>query len=165
MYLKPDDVITLECTSGAMAMPLREVQQAVLDLNELYRSVIMITGTTPSIYQDYDLEGQLPNFVTDLTDVCERLHVVVDAIKTDVGKTAAAAATIEKSLKVFEELAEDSFFVTDRLSNFKGSIESLASLLLTLGGQSLEIDCLYYIPVDAKDPKVNANFFEDYERL
>ncbi len=162
VYLKPGDVITLECTSGAMAMPLREVQQAVLDLNELYREIIMITSTTPSIYQDYGLEEQLPHFVDDLTDVCKRLHMVVNAIETDVGKTAAAAATISKSLKVFEELAEDSFFIPDRLSNFKGSIESLASLLLTLGGQSLEIDCLYYMSAGAKQPKVNANFFEDF---
>lgn len=161
VYLKKGDVITLECTSGALAMPLREVQQAVLDLNALYRDVIMITSTSPSIYQDYDLENQLPNLVPDLVSVCDRLRVVVDAIERDLGKTSAAAATIEKSLSVFEELAEDSYFIADRLSYFKGSIESLASLLLTLGGQSLEIDCLYYLPVGAEQPKINANFFED----
>ncbi len=162
VYLKKGDTITLECTSGDLAMPLREVQQAVLDLNEIYREIIMITSTTPSIYQDYDLEGQLPNLVTDLTDVCDRLKVVVESIERDLGKTAAAAATIAKSLTVFEELAADSYFITDRLTNFKGSIESLASLLLTLGGQSLEIDCLYYQPVGAQLPKANANFFKDF---
>lgn len=162
LYLKAGDVITLECTSGAMSMPLREVQQAVLDLNALYRDIIMITGTSPSIYQDYSLDTQLPDLPDSLKDICKRLHMAQDAISEELGKTSSAAASIAKSVRVFEELADDPFFIPDRLSNFKGSIESMASLLLTLGGQPVELDSLFYIPPAAPDPAVRPGFFRSF---
>jgi len=159
-YLKKGDIITLECTSGSMDYPLREVQQAVLDLNEIYRDIIMVTGTTPSIYQDYDLEAQIPDLVGNMNAVCDRLEGAADAIDNEMGTSSTGGATILKAIKVFRELAADTFYIPDRLSSLKGSIESLASLLLTLGGQAIELDCLYVSPYNAEDLKVNAGFFE-----
>lgn len=161
VYLEPGDIITLECTSGSLDYALREVQKAVLDLNNIYREIIMITGTSPSIYQDYALDAQIPTLVDDLNGACTRLNAVVDSIMEELGKSSSAAATIQKAVLVFEELAADTFYIPDRLSNFKGNIESLASLLLTLGGQGVEIDCLFYEPQAAKSPKVTAGFFKD----
>ena len=161
VYLEPGDTITLECTSGSLDFALREVQKAVLDLNAIYRSVIMITGTTPSIYQDYALDAQIPTLVDDLNGVCVRLNDVVDSITRELGKNASAIATIQKSMLIFEELAKDTYFIPDRLNSFKGSIESLSSLLLSLGGQGLEIDCLFFEAQNAQRPKFKAGFFED----
>lgn len=160
LYLKKGDILTLECTSGPMDLPLREVQQAVLKLNALYRDVIMITGSSPSIYQDYNLESQLPELVSSLNAVCDRLDAAVQAISTEMGSSSAGAATIAKAAKIFRELAEDPFFLPDRLSSFKTNIEGLASLLLTLGGQSLELDCIYYIPENASVPDGQAGFWD-----
>lgn len=159
-YLKKGDVLTLECTSGAMDFPLREVQQAVLDLNEIYRDIIMVTGTNPSMYQDYDLEAQIPELVGELESVCERLEGAADTIEKEMGTSSTGGATIVKAVKVFRELAADTFYIPDRLSSLKGGIESLASLLLTLGGQAVELDCIYAVPVSVETPKANAGFFE-----
>ena len=158
-YLEPGDVITLECTSGSLDYPLREIQQAVLDLNEQYRDVITITGSTPSIYQDYSLDAQLPDLADNLVDICKRLNVAVDTMEEELGASSAAIATIQKSVLIFEELAEDTYFIPDRLSSFKGGIESLSSLLLSLGGQGIELDCIYFVPKDAEQPSIKVNFF------
>ncbi len=160
VYLEPGDVITLECTSGTLDFALREVQQAVLDLNAVYREIIMITGTSPSLYQDYALDKQIPNLAENITAVCKELKVVAESMEKELGKSAAAIATIQKSILIFEELAEDTYFIPDRLSSFKGSIESLASLLLSLGGQGIELDCIYFVPEEAEQPSIKVGFFK-----
>lgn len=163
LYLKNGDIITLECTSGEMDFPLREIQQAVLDLNVVYRDIIMITGPSPSIYQDYNLEDQLPNLVTDLNNICERLDMAAMAIDQSTDKNSSASATVAKAVTIFKELASDPFFIIDRLSSFKNNIESLASLLLSLGGQAVGLDCIYYVPNGAKIPDGKVGFIDSVE--
>ncbi|MBR7133220.1 MAG: extracellular solute-binding protein [Clostridia bacterium] len=159
IHLKKGDIITLECTSGPMDYPLREVQKAVLDLNEIYREIIMITGVTPSMYQDYELDSQLPELTDDLTAVSKRLNLAADAITKEMGKSSTGVATILKAVKIIDELAEDPFYIPDRLSNFKTNIESLSSLLLTLGGQAVELDSIHYIPKGAEIPEASIGLF------
>lgn len=159
LYLKKGDIITLECTSGPMDYPLREVQKAVLDLNEIYREIIMITGVSPSIYQDYELEEQLPELTEELKAISQRLTLAAESITEEMGKSSTGVATIAKAVKIIDELADDPFYIPDRLSNFKTNIESLASLLLTLGGQGLELDSLYYIPEKTEIPDAGVGFF------
>ena len=59
LWLKPGDEVTLTVSSGELCDVLRTVQQSVLELNEIYRKIIVITGTSPDIYQDYYLEDEI----------------------------------------------------------------------------------------------------------
>lgn len=162
VYLKKGDVITLECNSSEMSMPMREIQQAVLELNDLYRSIIMVTGTSPDIYQDYALESQIPGLVESMKDIHTRLQKVAEHIMNVLGKSCSEAATIKKTIDIVKDLADDPYFIPDRLSSFKGSIDNLSSLLLKLGGQPLELDCLYFVPAGTETPAANLGFFSNF---
>ena len=89
---------------------------------------------------------------------CDRLEITAGKIMDALGKNCSEAATIQKTIKIVRELADDTFFITERLGSLKSSIESISSLLLTLGGQPLELDCLYFIPQGQETPAANADF-------
>ena len=61
-----DNLISLTCNTGEMSEVLRNIQQAVLDLNDVYRQIISVTSTQPDIYRDYSLEQQIPTLEDDL---------------------------------------------------------------------------------------------------
>jgi ABC-type glycerol-3-phosphate transport system substrate-binding protein len=162
VYLKKGDIITLECNSSVMSQPTREIQQAVLDLNALYRDIIIITGTTPDTYQDFALDEKIPTLVESLKSTRDQLQSVSNTIIGILGKSCSEVMTINKAIDILSELANDPYYIPERLGSFKGNIESLSSLLLSLGGQPLELDCLYFIPSKASTPQANAGFLTDF---
>ena len=161
VYFKDGDILTLECDSSKLSMPMREIQQSVLELNNIYRDIIVITGTTPDIYQDYMLEEQIPGLKERMHAVRGRLNKVLKEINDLLGSESPEGLTISKTIKVIDELAEDTYFIPERLGTFKGGIESLSSLLLTIGGQPLQLDCIYFIPKSVEIPKARASLFSN----
>lgn len=56
VYLeKGTHTFSLEAVIGDMAEASRDVEQAVYQLNYIYRKIIMITGTSPDTNRDYEL--------------------------------------------------------------------------------------------------------------
>ncbi len=159
LYLKPGDTITLAATAGALCDVLRTIQQSVLDLNQIYREIIVITGTAPDIYQDYYLEDEIPGLKDRFLEQQAILKDIADRIIAVTGETGSQTSTILKAADKIGIYATKSYEITANLSEFKSNIESLSSLLLTFGGQPLEVDCLYFIPEGAKTPTGRASFF------
>lgn len=178
LYLKPGDTVTMSATAGALCDVLRTIQQSVLDMNQIYREIIVITGTSPDIYQDYYLEDEIPGLKERFLEQQAILKKTADDIIAVTGKTGSQTSTLLKASEKIGVYATKSYEITANLSEFKSNIESLSSLLLTFGGQPLELDCLYFIPDDAKTPtgraslwaglsfevqKFFGSFFNDYQ--
>ncbi len=159
LYLEPGDTITLTCSAGKLCDVLRNIQQSVLDLNEIYRKIIVITGTSPDVYQDYYLEDEIPGLKEMFVEQQERLTAIADEIIAVNGKTGSQTSTLLEAADKMETYAGKSYEITADLSSFKSSIESLSSLLLSFGQQPLEIDCFYYVPVETEVPSGKAGFW------
>lgn len=66
--------IKLEATLGSFTEILSRVENTAIGLNELYRKIIMITGTSPDLYRDYFLEEQIPGLVKTLLKFSNELE-------------------------------------------------------------------------------------------
>ncbi len=159
LWLEPGDTISLSVSAGELSDVLRKVQQSVLDLNEIYRKIIVITGTTPDVYQDYYLEDEIPGLKETFLEQQARLLEIANKIVEVNGKTGSQTSMLYQTAERLGVYAGKSYEITADLSSFKSSIESLSSLLLSFGQQPLEIDCLYYVPGDAKMPSGKAGFW------
>ena len=161
VYLKKGDIITLEVSSGKLSEPLRNVNQAILDINNIYRQVIIITGTTPDIYRDYALEKQIPDLIGSLSKEEKFLEQTSKSVVELTGKTGTQSSTLDQFAQMLNDFINDPNSIPARLDSFKGNIESLGSLLLSFGQQPLELDCIDFIPVGDKVPKVNDSFIDN----
>ncbi len=162
LWLEPGDEVTLTVSAGLLSDVLRTVQESVLDLNEIYRKIIVITGTTPDVYQDYYLEDEIPGLKEMFMDQQQKLMSIADKIKEVNGKTGSQTSNLYEASEKLGIYAGKSYEITADLASFKGSIESLSSLLLSFGQQPVEIDCLYYVPDGQKAPKAKAGFWKSF---
>lgn len=161
VYLKPGDIISLECTPGAMGDVLRGVQENVRKLNDLYREILIITGSSPDIYRDYKIEKQIPDVSERMLSIRDELESLMKRIEAISGSGASQASTILQMSEMLDELGKDPYYITRRFSNFKTEIENLASLILSLQEQPLELDWIAFVPQNREIPSGKAGFFKN----
>ena len=73
--------IKLEASLGEMAVLLRTVESSVLDLNRIYRRIIMVTGTVPDGNRDYQLDKKIPELLDVFKEQIEVLNAIVAQVK------------------------------------------------------------------------------------
>jgi len=162
VYLKNGDLISLKVSPGRISEPLRNVNQAVLELNQLYRKIIVITGTSPDVYQDYSIEKQIPELLPSLLNIKANLKKTVDMITGLISEKGSQASNINQMIEMIDELTLAPNTIPERLSSFKDSIESLGSVLMTLTKQPLELDCIGFCTSDGESLKNSVSLISEF---
>ena len=155
-----EHTITLKVNAEEVSPILRDLNQVVLDLNTLYRKIIMITSVTPDIYQDYNLPENIPGLRAALADCADRLERMSADMKQINGSQGSKAYLFDEMAVMLRDFVKTPFSIAERLGNFKTEIESLGSLLLTLGDMPIELDKFYFIPAGGETPSGKCSFWE-----
>ncbi len=153
-------VITLRVAPGEFSDVLRDASKVILDMTQIYRSIVMITGSEPDIYRDYSLEKQIPGLKNGLEDIAGRLEAISGEITALAGTRGTMASGLDETLAFIRQLIRAMYQIPERISRFSSSIESMGSLLLQLSEQPLELDCFSLVPQGGERLKVKAGFFE-----
>lgn len=169
--------LRLEAVLGDIAQTLQTVEKAVSGLNELYRRIVMITGTAPDIYRDYYLETEIPELLPTFQDTADLLQVQARGLEEKTGSKGNQAALFYEVIRQLEGFVREPYTIPRRLDRFKSNIGALAELLLQLYEQPLQLDKISAAPVGRKITSDNAgtfsilafrarvffaSFFEDY---
>lgn len=152
--------LTLEVAAGPMGQVLKDLNDAVLALNDIYRSIIMVTGTSPDRYRTFYLMEEVPGLEENLTSSVELLDSLYARIVEITGTGGSQASTIQEMNAMLRDFLDKPLDIPTRVSRFKTNLESLGSLILTFSSQPLELD---YIVVSAQEelPAVGAGFWEE----
>ncbi len=151
--------LSMEVVIGDMAGVSREAEDLVYQLNYIYRKIIIITGTSPDTYRDYeldkkisDLEEMFKSVYSDLLSIKEQ----VIAINGNLG-SASIITILEKQINDF---IEKPYAIPDRLSTFKDNISTLSSWMLALRNLPVQFDKMIFTGAGAKPTRQTANFWE-----
>lgn len=153
--------IRLETTTGDLYEPLNKVNSLVTELNDMYHNIIMITGTSPDTYRDYNLEKAIPGLVENMKSLAKRLDDCMNEIKSVTGGSGTQAVSLTTLSDQLRELAKHPKSISDRVSNFYSNISAVSAWVNSALAQPLEID---RISVDTKEKpelKANAGFFSN----
>lgn len=165
-YFEPGKyTFRLEATTGELNKPLEEVNSIVTELNELYHSIIMITGTSPDIYRDYNLAKSIPNLVSDMNSLADRLDNQMKSIKSITSDSATQAVSLTTLADQLRELAQRPKTISDRLSNFYSNISAVSAWANSAFNQPLELDYFRVSPSDSKELKANPGFFKQLKSI
>lgn len=157
---KGHHIVTLRVGPGSFSGILRDISKAVLDMTQIYRSVVMITGSKPDVYRDYSLEKQIPGLKNGLNDILVRLETISDKIAALTGTKGTMASNIDETVAFIRQLVNAMYRIPERVSRFSSNIESMGSLLLQLSEQPLELDCFAVVPKSGEHLRTKAGFFE-----
>lgn len=172
--------LKLEVSLGAIAPLIRQVENSVLEINAMYRKILMITGNVPDPYRDYQLDKQIPDMTKVFKEQSDVLYAVSEALIALTGEKSDKTAILNKTAYQLADLAEKPDTVQKRLSQFKINVGSVGSWILEVREQPLEIDYLALASTDINLPAANASglkkagheissflhsFFEDYNTI
>lgn len=151
--------LRLEAAQGAVAECLSALNDLTLELNTLYRNILMVTGTSVDTYRDYMLEQQIPELISRLTSAREVLQEQVDRLTAlGIGKGSGTAAA-DKLIYQLDSFIRSPRTIPGRLNDFLSNISSVSSWAMSFSDQPLEVDYLYIKAPGAADPAADSGFF------
>ncbi len=151
--------LAIEAVPGRAADLLRTTRQTVLELNTLYRKIIMVTGTNPDPYQDYYLERKVPGLLEGFSDLSARLRAQVAHLEALTGVQGSEASLLTEIAIQLESMIRKPDTIPARLDNLRGNISSLGTWILSLKEQPLELDAITLLGEGAAVPAAGAALF------
>ncbi|MCU6711138.1 extracellular solute-binding protein [Paenibacillus sp. J5C_2022] len=177
---KGEHRLSLEVTLGDMKPIMSEVESTILELNALYRKVLMITGASPDQYRDYELTKKIPELKGTYQDNSDKLWAAVKLMEQRYGGRGERTSVLQTVAFQLDDLAADPESIIKRLTAFKNNIVALGTWLLTATELPLEIDYIVIASEDSKLPRGDVSwwaklwyemlsfftsFFTDYESV
>ncbi len=157
---KGKHTLRMEVVLGDYAKYVREITESVLNLNTIYRQIIMITGIAPDIYRDYQINRRLPNLRSQLDEEISKLDRIYNELvelSGGKGQRDTVIRTMTTLLKRIRSNPETE--APKRLGMLKSNVGSLSTWLMEVRVMTMAIDTIYILPPDAPTPKVNNGFF------
>ncbi|HBQ64655.1 MAG TPA: ABC transporter substrate-binding protein, partial [Clostridiales bacterium] len=149
--------LTLDSNLGPVAELLQTVEKSVLVLNDIYRKIIMITGSFPDPLRDYRLHERIPETMVVFRQQSEILQTVMDRLVEIAGNKGNDAAKFEKIIVQMKMFLDDPEKIPEQLDNFRINTSSISSWILTASEQPLLLDYILLRSPDTQKPKVDAS--------
>ncbi len=157
---KGTNKIRLEVVQGKLGTTIDNLIKALYDLENIYRKIIMVTGTTPDMFRDYNLFKEIPDLKSKFEELSSLLKSEYINIK-EINQNASKEAEILNLLSFqIDNMVESPNKIPIRLNNFNGNIVGFAAFALNIRFQPLELDYLCLFDGNKKVENFKANFFD-----
>ena len=149
--------IRLQVGMGEYSELMTAAQEYLLELNEIYRAIMVVVGTSPDEYRDYHFDQMIPEVIENMAVISKRLKELEHAVLDLEGGN-----TIPSIRQVYDQLdfmTEDVDTIAARLNQFKTDTASYGTWMNGLMSQPLELDWLILAPKNTALPQGEAGFF------
>ncbi len=154
---KGKHTIRMMVSLGDMAPLLRTIESSVLQLNEMFRKILMITSNTPDPYRDYQLEKRIPGMVDVFQEQADTIESVADYLEQATGERSDKVAVLHAMVRQLRELVKYPETAPKRLDTYKINVGGLGTWILTVREQPISLDYLVVSSPDAKLPRADAS--------
>lgn len=157
---KGKHTIRLEATLGDVGRIISDLQDSIYRLNQMYRTILVLTGTYPDPFRDYEIHKVYPEVVEGMMLESRRLYKCIDEFVQVTGQKSDKIAIAETLAIQLEQFYKYPDRITKSFANFKSNISTLGSSLLSLTETKLDIDYIEVVPVNKKIAKKRSSFFK-----
>ena len=144
--------IRMEAVMGDYARFSREIQESVLNLNNLYRQIVMITGVVPDRFRDYQIRSRIPHLEEALMYERVRLERIFDELDMLTVGRGERNTMIRSMARMLTNLYSDVENIPARLGQFREHIGGIGTWLMLVREQMLAVEAIYILPYDADTP-------------
>ena len=152
-------VIRMEVVLGDMAGIISEVQDAVQQLNSIYRKVIYITGVSPDIYRDYQIDSSLPKLNGELVSVKNQIDEAIAKLRLTAGNNSDKLTVLLTMSDQLEELIEDGDRFPEVISSYKVNVRACGNWITQVLPQPLQLDRIMIYSADSHEQIASDNWF------
>ncbi|MCR5584096.1 MAG: extracellular solute-binding protein [Lachnospiraceae bacterium] len=152
--------IRMENVLGGFADIVGEVEEALQQLNSIYREIIKITGVSPDPYRDYQIESSLPLLTGELQEAKALIDSALVKLEAVAGTNSDKKTVLLTMSDQLEDLIADNDYVVRVLTSFKVNIRALGNWITSVISQPLAVDSLCIYSPDNKPDYKKAGFFK-----
>ena len=150
--------LRMEVSLGQFAPLIREVEESLYSLNSMYRKILMITGTKPDEFRDYQLDKKIPDMIDVFIAERARLQSIAERLKELSGGSSDQEALLKTMAQQLDEMIEKPETIHRRLTAYKTNTGGLGTWVQQAREQPLEFDAIYIASPDKKLPKKGMGF-------
>src|SRR5690606_7089304 len=145
---------------GDISPLLRTIESSVLELNEMYRKILMITSNTPDPLRDYQLEKRIPDMLDVFEEQAETIHRVAKHLEMITGERSDKVAVLYSTVTQLEKMIAKPETVARQLDSFKMNVGGLGTWIQTVREQPMTLDYLIIASPDQEMPRAHATTTE-----
>jgi len=151
--------IRMENVLGEFSEIVGLVEEAVQQLNDIYRSIIKVTGVAPDTYRDYQLDATLPELNGKLIQAREIVNQALERLEEVAGKNSDKKTVLLTMRDQLDDIIEDTEYVVRVISSFKANVRACGNWITQVISQPLALDCITVYSPDAVPDTRDAGFF------
>ncbi|KYG35285.1 extracellular solute-binding protein [Alkalihalobacillus trypoxylicola] len=153
--------IQLEVVLGDLAEMIQQVSDSVFQLNYAYRQMLMIIGSTPDIFRDYQLDTRVPEAIQILEEQKMILEDVSNQLASNSGQRGITTSVLDTLVVQLQGMYAQPESIPDRWATFQANISSLGAWVLEMQEQPLQLDYLFVTSEELDKPKATTGFLEN----
>ncbi len=157
---KGSHTLRMEVTLGEMGPILKDVEDSIYRLNQIYRKLLVLTGVNPDRFRDYNLASVYPEAIEAMDLESKRLYKIVDDIVAITGEKSDRAAVAQTLANQLETFVASNERITESFANFKDNITSLGTAMQNMSESKLDVDLIMVTGENAKIPEIHESFFQ-----
>ncbi|MCL2364065.1 MAG: extracellular solute-binding protein [Defluviitaleaceae bacterium] len=154
-----ENILSLEVVMGSAARTMSAIREILFMLNADYRRILAITGPNPDMLQEYRLDQQIPSLLPNFEYAAAALRAEIALIEAEGGDSGGETSIMERLATTLDMSVRDPDSIPRRLSDLEGAISALATYMLVLRSQPLELDKFYIHSPDAEIPRATDGFW------
>lgn len=152
--------IRLKITLGDLGQYLSQLSDSVFNMNKMYRTILVLTGTEPDEYRDYQIEKVYPEVIDAMEIESKRLYKIVDDVVAYTGEKGGEISVAQTLAAQMETFVDRPDKIPSTLSNFKENISSLGTSINNLSATPMDIDYIALAAAKEDLPEVNETGFD-----
>lgn len=133
-------ILKLEVVLGEVADVLRRTEEALYDLNTIYRRIIMITSGQPDPLRSYQLEDRIPGLIDALLEQANVLRNIADEFETITGQRGGHTAVLTTFAIQLEDMAARPYAIPGMIQEYRDNVGALGTWMNQTIEQPLQID-------------------------
>lgn len=149
--------LRMESTLGSLKELAKNMEESIYSLNDIYRDIIAVTGTTPDVYRDYSLDTAIPDLIDNMDTLYKELVGFEEALLQEYEEDGSAIRIISQLSRQLQSFVKQPYTIQKRLSAFKTNIEAMAVWVFSFKEQPLELDAIYITGKDSVLPQAEAS--------
>lgn len=157
---KGTNVIRIESCLGRVADIVSEVNEVLTELNEAYRKIIVITGTSPDPYRDYELQDKIPEVVELFGQKLEQFKDLEQRLIAVAGEKSEFTALLVTFQRQMERMYEEPYKIQDEVNNLYNNLASLGTWITNLQEMDISTDFFMIHTPETVLPKPDAGIFQ-----
>jgi len=159
---KGEHTLRMEVTLGDLGLVLNDMQDSVYRLNEIYRKILVLTGTNPDRYRDYRIQDVYPEVIEAMDIESKRLFKIIDDVVSITGQKAeqlGALITLAEQLETFVDKPDK---IPVAFTRFKENISAFGTSILLFSEAPLDVDYITITGINEKPDEVKESAIDKF---